>query len=260
VWTHSAYVALIAGTVPDLQIGVREGLADGTFVASGNLNASPSLTASLQRFSHTRTLTDATTARVTPTIRVSISNGVAYDFTLRIAAPQLEQGAFPTSYIPTTTAAATRAADSAVVTPISSFWNDAEGTVYAENVIDRYGGSFPAVLHFNNGTNSTNHWLHFYGASANQLSLGSDDFNFTTGTVTVGQIQKYAAAVATNNGRGYRNGTASTEDTSITMVFNKVRLDIGGQVGGGNKLNGHIRKIAYWPRRLSNTLLQQLTT
>jgi hypothetical protein len=26
------------------------------------------------------------------------------------------------------------------------------------------------------------------------------------------------------------------------------------------RLNGHIRKIAYWPRRLSNTLLQQLTT
>jgi hypothetical protein len=26
------------------------------------------------------------------------------------------------------------------------------------------------------------------------------------------------------------------------------------------QLNGHIRKIAYWPRRLSNTLLQQLTT
>jgi hypothetical protein len=26
------------------------------------------------------------------------------------------------------------------------------------------------------------------------------------------------------------------------------------------RLNGHIRRIAYYPRRLSNTLLQQLTT
>jgi hypothetical protein len=31
--------------------------------------------------------------------------------------------------------------------------------------------------------------------------------------------------------------------------------------GGGNRVySGHIRKIAYYPRRLSNTLLQQLTT
>jgi hypothetical protein len=28
----------------------------------------------------------------------------------------------------------------------------------------------------------------------------------------------------------------------------------------GNRANGHIRKIAYWPKRLTNTLLEQLTT
>jgi hypothetical protein len=38
----------------------------------------------------------------------------------------------PTSYIPTTSAAATRSADSAVVTPISSFYNQSEGTLFAE--------------------------------------------------------------------------------------------------------------------------------
>jgi hypothetical protein len=33
-----------------------------------------------------------------------------------------------------------------------------------------------------------------------------------------------------------------------------------GRIGTVNYLNGHLRKIAYYPRRLSNTLLQQLTT
>jgi hypothetical protein len=35
---------------------------------------------------------------------------------------------------------------------------------------------------------------------------------------------------------------------------------LGRLQGAASYLNGHIRKIAYWPRRLSNTLLQQLTT
>jgi hypothetical protein len=38
------------------------------------------------------------------------------------------------------------------------------------------------------------------------------------------------------------------------------RFRIGTRPDTGSNINGHIRKIAYWPRRLSNTLLQQLTT
>jgi len=47
---------------------------------------------------------------------------------------QLEAGAFPTSYIPTTTATATRAADVASITgtAFSSFYNQTQGTVFAD--------------------------------------------------------------------------------------------------------------------------------
>jgi len=38
------------------------------------------------------------------------------------------------------------------------------------------------------------------------------------------------------------------------------QMQLGTQTGGLNTLNGHIRKLAYYPKRLSNTLLQQLTT
>jgi hypothetical protein len=261
VWTHSAYVALIAGTVPDLQIGVREGLADGTFVASGNLNAAPSLTASLQRFSHTRTLTDATTARVTPTIRVSISNGVAYDFTLRIAAPQLEQGAFATSYIPTTTAAATRAADSAVVTPISSFYNQSEGTMLSE---------FQAVsldaTHLGFDDASANNRIHLTipanGIPAVATTAGGSTqvAGIAIGSaVTSGQINKFAVALSQDDFQAARNGTLGTADTSGLMPTGISRMQIGRRQSTA-VYTGHIRKVAYWPRRLSNTLLQQLTT
>jgi hypothetical protein len=267
VWTHSAYVALIAGTVPDLQIGVREGLADGTFVISGNLNVSSSLTASLQRFSHTRTLTDATTARVTPTIRVSISNGVAYDFTLRIAAPQLEQGAFATSYIPTTSAAVTRSADSAVVTPISSFYNAAEGTLFAEfsrpqtaNVADylQFAGSSPEQIVLE--TNGT-------APSTSQRFLvepvGAATANISFSTVAANTVYRLIGAYKTDSFQAAQNGTLGTEDTSGALP-SVSRMNIGaGQYVSGSAfkiINGHIRKIAYWPKRLTNTLLEQLTT
>ena len=268
VWTHSAYVALIAGTVPDLQIGVREGLADGTFVTSGNLNAAPSLTASLQRFSHTRTLTDATTARVTPTIRVSISNGVAYDFTLRIAAPQLEQGAFATSYIPTTSAAATRAADFARVTPISSFYNQGEGTLFGEfskfqmtanskvamffDPINtaRYGG-----LENDGGTPTTNRFIY-------QNNAGSTVASISFASAAANTVYRNCGGYASDNFQAAQNGTLGTADTSGTPADTLSHFGVGclASTNGQFFLNGHIRRIAYYPRRLSNTLLQQLTT
>jgi hypothetical protein len=56
------------------------------------------------------------------------------DTTIYAAGAQMELGAFPTSYIPTTTAAVTRAGDFASVTgaDLSSWYNPAEGTFGVE--------------------------------------------------------------------------------------------------------------------------------
>lgn len=74
----------------------------------------------------------ATTDKVTISVDVTaIDTGDVYDITISPA--QLEKGAFATSYIPTTTAAATRAAT--VVTVPTTGWNAAAGTIVA--VADR---------------------------------------------------------------------------------------------------------------------------
>jgi hypothetical protein len=208
-------------------------------------------------------LTNASAARVRGLISIEYTNGQQIGgsvngLTLRIAAPQLEQGAFATSYIPTTTAAATRAADSAVVTPISSFYNQAEGTLFA---------------HFN-ASGSLNLQTVLSAVAVGDVSNdsvfifqeGGGVNGWVTGRLTgaSGFTTRSRAALAYATGAGASMAVDGSLFTNGALA-QSAQLDKLGigllATGSGNRVyNGHIRKIAYYPRRLSNTLLQQLTT
>ena len=93
VWVLSTYVALVGGNLTNVtQTGHVIYFYDQNNVTTGNTTvALYTPTATLQRFSAQRTVSGATTRRVWPTLYFSWPNtGVAIDFTLRIAAPQLE--------------------------------------------------------------------------------------------------------------------------------------------------------------------------
>ncbi len=174
---------------------------------------------------------------------------------------QLEAGAFPTSYIPTTTAAATRAADSAVVTPISSFYNQAEGTLFAETSVtsDIAGGR--DVVTFN--SDIANNWigLRWAGNTQAQFAVVADNVthvSIAASGYTAAGVYKRIGVYKVDDFAQAINGTVVGTDTSGTLpvVSRLVFAASGNQV----TLNGHIRKIAYWPKRLTDTLLQQLTT
>jgi hypothetical protein len=169
---------------------------------------------------------------------------------------QLEVGAFATSYITTTGATATRSADSAVVTPISSFYNQSEGSVFAEAVASLAPSGFPNLVSLS-GTNV----LLFSGSVARAGTNFGTSFNSVYGpTLTRGAVYRQAFAFMTNNAVGAANGSIGAETTPYTPAANLTSLRIGSTADGSNVFNSHIRKIAYYPKRLSNTLLQQLTT
>ena len=173
---------------------------------------------------------------------------------------QLEAGAFPTSYIPTTTAEATRSADSAVVTPISGFYNQAEGTMVSETTAIGYGSGFPTVWFLNNSGGATQ-YIAFYHRANNYLEVSGSGYGQATGGVTIGTTYRLGFATAAGSTRLALNGSLiGSDSTAASPTITAERLDIGSRSDGSQRFTGHIRKIAYYPKRLSNALLQQLTT
>ena len=177
--------------------------------------------------------------------------------TLYIYGAQTEAGAFPTSYIPTTGATATRAADVASI-PVDNFgYNDDAGTVVVDydtpniQVSDRL---LSLSTEFTNrvfdislpGTNLIN-----YSDASGQINLGS-----LTSTGKVAVAFKSAKEFV-----GGKDGAVITVDPTTTAVTRPETLYIGTWATTSDRFpNGHIKSIKYYPRRLSNTQLQELTT
>ena len=182
---------------------------------------------------------------------------------------QAEAGYVATSYIPTYGSAATRAADvssSAATTRVadvasqlpeivSQWFNTKEGTLYGE--YSTYSNS-GRVFNIDNGTANqiALRLTESYGLfvrnnnNAEALISGSNASNGTT--------YKLAGAYKQNDFAHSLNGSLSIDTSGVVPTVNTAYF--GGYSGGaGAELNGHIKKLSYYPKRLSNSELQALT-
>jgi len=177
---------------------------------------------------------------------------------------QLEAGSFATSYIPTVAASVTRNADAASMTGanFSSWYSAAEGTIYGEASSATSNNGAIAIA--SDGTTANSFSIGHNGTSttANINTNGSLQANFPSlGTWNINTFAKIAMAVGVNNSNAALNGSLGTTDTSCLMpVVN--RMDIGSWVAVSSvqPINGTIKKIAYYPIRVTNAHLQGLTT
>ena len=203
---------------------------------------------------------------------------------------QHEIGAFPTSYIPTddTAGGITRTADKVIMdgSNFSDWYNENEGTLYASasilgKNIHTTGTEYPNGICKISDTGSNlaySRVLYFGGqADPDRVTFGNRDATVgsislrddTFGDIQLNQYYKVCGAYITNdeqamclNGRDIKfNGTNVNPPTPNQFLIGTGYHGAIGNAPGGDEmyLNGHISELTYYPKRLTNTQLQNLT-
>ena len=176
---------------------------------------------------------------------------------------QVELGAFATSYIPTVASQVTRAADAASMTGtnFSSWYNQAEGTMYTESATNNSAAvSSSAAALFASASNYQR--IRHVGALIDITAVSSGTTTVDTDgvAVTVGVFGKTVMGFRVNDYAQYTNASSGGTDSSAVLPVGINVLNIGSTDGSSNNLNGIIRKIAYYPLRVTNAQLQALTS
>lgn len=169
---------------------------------------------------------------------------------------QLETGSFVTSFIPTAGSAVTRNRDIASMTGtnFSDWYNATEGAVLIQSTSN---GTPPSgvswgVLSFNNGTATSS--MNFYrNGGALYIGVPNTEAQYSRGA---GNATNVTFAYALNNTNSCIGTSLGTTDTSFALQTCD-RLQIGGVFADPNySLNGCVKKISYWPQRITNAELQ----
>jgi hypothetical protein len=177
---------------------------------------------------------------------------------------QLEAGAFPTSYIPTVASQVTRSADNASMTGtnFSSWYRQDEGSFFATASIGQ--GAFPYLLYAGDGTDNNRHII-FRSASPSNLSttftMISSQGNIIQSNLTAfsANSTRFAYGYKLDDYAGVTDLTATKTDISGTVPTID-RLFIGSRFGTTFFANGTIKKLAFYPKRLTNVQLEAITT
>jgi|688.fasta_scaffold70380_6 hypothetical protein len=269
--TIAAYYAVIGGQ--DLSSGFN---VSGSFSSGSiyNPNNATNRIRRVERFgtdvfrcSETFTMTASATLtnfHFAPVESVTSANNSAVGTTMGFAAPQIELGSVPTSFIPTTTGTGSRSADVVSVSgAVSGSIGQTEGTVYAE-------------VDIRNLARETYLIRIDEGAAANVISLRKLDTNLirtaitaptTSGTLNISSaaftagIVKIAFAYKSGEIALSVNGaTALTANGTFSFAASLNRITLGSNASASSEFNDRIRAVALYTTRLTNAELATLTT
>jgi hypothetical protein len=262
-WTNSFYTKLVASPAPPLTYGcaVSERNSFGGYVADSRQEFTPTTT--LRRFTYTISNLNASTAYLLPFYRMALTNGAAYDFTIRIAAPQMELGAYATTFIPTTTAAVTRLVDTFSHSNIytNGFISDAGGTWFVDlsNNLTLQRSANNGIFIGDSTTINTSNQLVIRNGVANGIARYAI-FKYVSGTPTT-----LSATPITNNVKiaikwngttadVFVNGIKEASATSFTTTL------MENLIGSGSSVPFFINQSALFPAPLTDEECITITT
>lgn len=169
---------------------------------------------------------------------------------------QFEAGTFATSYIPTTSAVATRNADVAVVTGsnFSNFWYATEGSAIIKTLPRMVSGTRPTAQF---DDNTANELVALRGVATDpQLYVvdgGVDQTTLDAGTIVVNTAYTLGGSWKASDFAVTLDGAATVTQTSGSLpTVTQLRLGCDGT----NYLNGWLQNFRYWRLRLTNEQLQ----
>jgi hypothetical protein len=175
---------------------------------------------------------------------------------------QLEAKQKASSYIKTEASQVTRSAELPSMTGanFTSWFSQGEGTLYVEAQLASTTGRLGTLSVDGNALangilldiNSGNFRTEGFYNSSGQWAISSAGYVASTDV-------KQAIVYQTNNVALFANGSQRSSTDVSALIPNDInRFEIGGF--GNAKANGHIRKIAFYPKALSATELQALTS
>ena len=176
---------------------------------------------------------------------------------------QLEQGSYPTSYIPTYGTSQTRSNDSCAATSVSDLIGQTQGTLFAQvgDFPEEYNGRIFAI---SDGTADTYITIIKNGSNKNfavYVDNGGVAQVSYTGSGTLANNSKIAIGYANNDYAIYVNGTQVHTDTSASVPACD-EVYIGQRENGSVTFiaGGSLKQNILFKTRLTNAELAALTT
>lgn len=215
------------------------------------------------------TISGAAGATAATSVNFVLSNGTSESYTgdgvsgVYVWGAQMEVGAFPTSYIPTTTTALTRNADVATMTGtnFSSWWNATEGALqFKFAMVGVYSTSSQRLIQMDDGSSANRIGTFLTSSNTIQqtttIAVGNaGTFSPAGPTVTPNATVNYAFAYKLNNCISSGDAQIGTADTLVDIPTVNI-LRIAAREVGIVSSNLWVKELNYWPQRLIDNEVQ----
>lgn len=167
---------------------------------------------------------------------------------------QLEQAAFASTYVPTTTAAVTRNVD-LLSDPTAGNINGPAGACYVEYQVPTINPSANQYVAAANGGVGI-----FSGTTGMASVYDSTTITATANTITAGAVSKAASAWSGSTERVCLNGGAVASGVFDGDLSVSTPMFMGSNPGGTQNLFGTLRNVKIWQQALTDAQLKTLTT